>query len=130
MRRFALMMAAAVLIPPTALPAVSPPSSTVRSDHPRMIVLSDSVADPDDTPSFIRLTPPTRTAIAWFHNREIGQWSAPILSGIAPKIHTVDFTGQAVSQPRDPHSIVAVTDKGTPPPHPLSPGDHQDRTTG
>ncbi|WP_422633288.1 nucleoside hydrolase-like domain-containing protein [Sphingobium sp.] len=50
----------------------------------------------------------------WFHYPEIGRWSAPILSGIAPNIHTVDFTAPAVSEPREAHFIVAVTDKGTP----------------
>jgi len=51
----------------------------------------------------------------WFHYPEIGGWTTTIPSGISPNIVTVDFTAPMVTQAREAHFIVAVTDKGAPP---------------
>ena len=51
----------------------------------------------------------------WFHYPEIGHWQTVIANGIAANIHTVDFTAPPVTEPREAHFIVRVTDKGDPP---------------
>ena len=81
-----------------------PERLTVRSGE-RFVLSAFESSDPDgDGLSF-----------HWFHYQEIGHWQTAIASGIAPNIHTVDFTAPAVSEPREAHFIVRVTDKGEPP---------------
>lgn len=81
-----------------------PERLTVRSGE-RFVLSAFESSDPDgDGLSFY-----------WFHYQEIGHWQTAIASGIAPNIHTVDFTAPAVTEPRVAHFIVRVTDKGEPP---------------
>ncbi|WP_161989090.1 DUF1593 domain-containing protein [Sphingomonas glacialis] len=81
-----------------------PDHLTVKSGARFVLSAADS-SDPDgDSLSF-----------QWFHYQEIGHWQTPIASGISANIHTVDFTAPTVTEPREAHFIVRVTDKGTPP---------------
>jgi hypothetical protein len=89
---------------PPAAKLAHPARLTVKSGDRFVLSAADS-SDPDgDSLSF-----------RWFHYQEVGHWQAPIASGIAPNIHTADFTAPKVDRPRDAHFIVCVTDKGSPP---------------
>ncbi|WP_442681578.1 nucleoside hydrolase-like domain-containing protein [Sphingomonas sp. ASY06-1R] len=77
---------------------------TVKSGQ-RFVLSAIDSRDPDgDSLSF-----------QWFHYQEIGHWQSPIANGISANIHTVDFTAPVVTEPREAHFIVRVTDKGEPP---------------
>ena len=89
---------------PPEVRLTGPDRLTVKSGQRFILSAADSI-DPDgDSLSF-----------QWFHYQEIGHWQKPILNGIAANIHTVDFTAPTVTEPREAHFIVRVTDKGTPP---------------
>jgi hypothetical protein len=81
-----------------------PDRLTVKSGQ-RFVLSARDSTDPDgDSLSF-----------QWFHYAEIGHWQTAIANGIAANIHTVDFTAPSVSEPREAHFIVRVSDKGDPP---------------
>lgn len=81
-----------------------PDRLTVKSGA-RFVLSAIDSTDPDgDSLSF-----------RWFHYQEVGRWQSAIANGIAANIHTVDFTAPIVTEPREAHFIVRVTDKGSPP---------------
>lgn len=93
-----------------------------QANHPPVVKLAhpDRLAVKSGTRfvlSAIDSTDPDGDSLSfeWFHYQEIGHWRAPIANGIAANIHTVDFTAPIVTEPREAHFIVRVTDKGSPP---------------
>ncbi|ACB76495.1 DUF1593 domain-containing protein [Opitutus terrae] len=52
----------------------------------------------------------------WFHYPEVGGWTEEIKPDVrAPNIYWVPFKAPTVTEPRDAHFILKVTDKGSPP---------------
>jgi hypothetical protein len=51
----------------------------------------------------------------WFHYPEVGGWQEEIKPHVrAPNLYAVPFKAPSVTEPRDAHFILAVTDKGSP----------------
>lgn len=89
---------------PPVVKLSTPERITVKSGE-RFVLSAVDSTDPDgDNLSF-----------QWFHYAEVGHWRTAIPNGIAANIHTVDFTAPVVTEAREAHFIVRVTDKGTPP---------------